>query len=125
MSDRGLYVCTLRSRCGGQARASSILEVEPREVPTAELYPAARQTVNTGESALFQVSLRVHLYTIPVIALLMFQCRYMTGIPTPVITWTREDGGQLPPNVEVLSGGVLRFECSLWGIMFATKETKF
>ena len=89
MSDRGLYVCTLRSRCGGQARASSILEVEPREPPTAELYPSARQTVNTGESALFQ-------------------CRYMTGIPTPVITWTREDGGQLPPNVEVLSGGVLR-----------------
>ena len=90
MSDRGLYVCTIRSpQCGTRARASSVLEVEPREPPTAELYPATRQTVNTGESALFQ-------------------CRYMTGIPTPVITWTREDGGQMPPNVEVLSGGVLR-----------------
>ena len=46
--------------------------------------------MNTGESALFQ-------------------CRYMTGIPTPVISWTREDGGNMPPNVEVLSGGVLRY----------------
>ena len=43
----------------------------------------------------------------------MFQCRYMTGIPTPVITWTREDGSQLPPNVEVLSGGVLRYLSSV------------
>ena len=90
MSDRGLYVCTLRSHCGRQARASSILEVEPQELPTAELYPAATQTVITGKSALFQ-------------------CRYMTGIPTPTITWTRKDGGKLPPNVEVLSGGILRY----------------
>ena len=60
-------------------------------MPTAEIYPAARQTVNTGESALFQ-------------------CRYMTGIPAPVISWTREDGGQMPPNVEVLSGGVIRYK---------------
>ena len=82
-------MCTLRTRCGGKTRASSILEVEPRELPTAVLFPAARQTVITGGSALFQ-------------------CRYMTGIPTPTITWTRKDGGQLPPNVEVLSGGVLR-----------------
>ena len=82
-------MCTVRSHCGAQARASSILEVELREPPTAKLYPRATQTVITGGSALFQ-------------------CRYMSGNPTPVITWTRGDGGQLPPNVEVLSGGVLR-----------------
>ena len=89
MSDRGLYVCSVKSRCGSQGRSSTVLEVEPREPPTIELYPSDVQTVNKGESALFQ-------------------CRYMSGIPTPSISWSRADGSPMPTNVEVLSGGVLR-----------------
>ena len=89
VSDRGMYVCTATSTCGS-GRASSILEVEPREVPTIELYPADYQTVTKGESVLFQ-------------------CRYMSGIPTPTISWARKDGRPMPPNAELLSGGVLRF----------------
>ena len=88
VSDRGMYVCTATSTCGS-GRASSILEVEPREVPTIELYPADYQTVTKGESVLFQ-------------------CRYMSGIPTPTISWARQDGRPMPPNAELLSGGVLR-----------------
>ena len=80
VSDRGLYVCNVETSCGAQARASSLLEVslhnmyfctvhyctllsmqiEPREPPTVELYPATVQTVTRGES-------------------LLFQCRYMSG----------------------------------------------
>jgi len=89
VSDRGLYVCSVKSRCGSQGRSSTVLEVEPREPPTIELYPSDVQTVNKGESALFQ-------------------CRYMSGIPTPSISWSRADGSPMPTNVEVLSGGVLR-----------------
>jgi hypothetical protein len=33
----------------------------------------------------------------------------MSGIPTPIISWGRDDGRPMPPNAELLSGGVLRF----------------
>ena len=82
-------MCSVKTSCGSQGRSSSVLEVEPREPPTVELYPSSIQTVNKGESALFQ-------------------CRYMSGIPTPTVSWVRQDGRPLGPNVEVLSGGVLR-----------------
>ena len=88
VSDRGMYVCTATTSCGA-ARASSILEVEPREAPVVELYPSPQQTVSTGESVLFQ-------------------CRYLAGIPSPTISWSREDGSPLPPSAELLPGGVLR-----------------
>ena len=80
-------------------------QIEPREPPTVELYPSTVQTVTLDESVLFQ-------------------CRYMSGngnsvndysfhhdvfpgIPTPVITWTR-DGADMPDNAQILSGGVLK-----------------
>ena len=88
VSDRGMYVCTVTTSCGA-ARASSILEVEPREAPVVELYPSPQQTVSTGESVLFQ-------------------CRYLAGIPSPTISWSREDGSALPTSAELLPGGVLR-----------------
>ena len=88
VADRGMYVCTSRTSCGSD-RASSILEVEPREIPIVEMYPSDFQTVTKGESVLFQ-------------------CRYMSGIPTPIISWSRDDGRPMPPNAELLSGGVLR-----------------
>ena len=88
VSDRGMYVCTVVTSCGS-ARASSILEVEPREPPVVELYPGPHQTVTVGESVLFQ-------------------CRYLSGIPSPTISWSREDGRPLPTAAELLPGGVLR-----------------
>ena len=54
VEDRGLYVCLVTSPCGGRARASSILEVEQREPPSLEIYPASLQTVGSGDSVLFQ-----------------------------------------------------------------------
>lgn len=54
VSDRGLYVCRVVSPCGSRARSSSILEVEPREPPSLELYPSTVQTVQSGDSVLFQ-----------------------------------------------------------------------
>ena len=54
VSDRGLYVCQVISPCGARARSSSILEVEQREPPSLEIYPASVQTVQSGGSLLFQ-----------------------------------------------------------------------
>jgi hypothetical protein len=54
-----------------------------------EIYPESYQTVTTGGSVLFQ-------------------CRTMAGIPTPLVTWTRADGRPFQPNVEMLGGGVIR-----------------
>ena len=36
------------------------------------------------------------------------QWRAVAGIPSPEIQWTRQGGGRLTSNAEVLSGGVLR-----------------
>jgi len=88
VADRGMYLCSAENPAGS-ARASSILEVEPREVPTIDIFPEDSQTITTGSSVLFQ-------------------CRAMTGIPTPKITWTREDRRPIAQNAEILSGGVLR-----------------
>ncbi|CAB4057486.1 unnamed protein product [Lepeophtheirus salmonis] len=39
----------------------------------------------------------------------LFQCRLVKGIPTPVIEWKRVDGYPLPVTAEMLQGGVIRF----------------
>jgi hypothetical protein len=88
VSDRGMYICTAENP-GGSARASAIVEVERRESPAVEIYPESYQTITTGGSVLFQ-------------------CRTVAGIPTPVVTWTRDDGRPFQPNVEILGGGVIR-----------------
>ena len=54
VADRGLYVCLVTSPCGSRARASSILEVEQRELPSLEIYPASLQTARSGDTVLFQ-----------------------------------------------------------------------
>ena len=74
----------------GASRDSAILEVERRESPTIEIYPSADQTVVEGGSVLFQ-------------------CRVLTGIPTPEIQWRPLNGNSFGRNVEVLAdGGVIR-----------------
>jgi hypothetical protein len=88
VSDRGMYICTAEN-AGGSARASAIIEVERREAPALEIYPEPYQTITTGGSVLFQ-------------------CRTVAGIPTPLVTWTRADGRPFQPNVELLGGGVIR-----------------
>ena len=45
VSDRGMFLCTATSP-GGSARASGIVEVEPREAPRLEVYPQAEQTIS-------------------------------------------------------------------------------
>ena len=88
VSDRGMFLCTATSP-GGSARGSGIIEVEPREAPRLEVYPEAEQTISVGGSVLYQ-------------------CRAVAGIPSPEIQWTKQGGGRLTSNAEVLSGGVLR-----------------
>ena len=88
VEDRGMYLCTAEN-VAGVSRASTILEVEPREAPTVEIFPDSSQTISTGGSVLFQ-------------------CRAKTGIPSPTISWRRQDGRPMSSNVEKLSGGVIR-----------------
>jgi len=88
VADRGVYLCTAENSAGSD-RASSFLEIEPREAPTIDIFPAESQTITTGSSVIFQ-------------------CRAMTGIPEPKMTWTREDRAPMSQNVEILSDGVLR-----------------
>ena len=89
VEDRGMYLCQAENRAGSN-RAIVILEVEPREPPTLEIFPALSQTIVTGGSALYQ-------------------CRPRTGIPAPSISWTRVDRRPLAPSAEILPGGVIRF----------------
>ena len=84
-----MYLRQAENRAGSN-RAIVILEVEPREPPTLEIFPALSQTIVTGGSALYQ-------------------CRPRTGIPAPSISWTRVDRRPLAPSAEILSGGVIRF----------------
>lgn len=67
------------------------MEVERREPPKIELYPEPHQKITNGQSVLFQ-------------------CRIMQGIPNPTLTWTRTDGRPMARNVEILEGGVIRYE---------------
>ena len=89
VEDRGMYLCQAENSAGSN-RAIVILEVEPREPPTLEIFPALSQTIVTGGSALYQ-------------------CRPRTGIPAPSITWTRVDRRPLASSAEILPGGVIRF----------------
>ncbi len=88
VTDRGMYMCTVENS-GGSARATSIVEVERREPPRIEVYPDTTQTVTKSGSVLFQ-------------------CRTLAGIPSPVVTWTRMDGRPLDSHIEILRGGVMR-----------------
>ena len=59
----------------GVTRDSAILEVERREKPQIEIYPSDNQNVVQGGSVLFQ-------------------CRVMSGIPNPKITWRPLNSGE-------------------------------
>ncbi|KAK6617380.1 hypothetical protein RUM43_014389 [Polyplax serrata] len=89
MKDRGTYLCIADSPTGS-AQASAFIDVERREPPAIELYPAASQTVHEGGS-------------------LILQCRITQGDPTPQIRWSKSDGRSLGSNIEELPNGVLRF----------------
>lgn len=88
-SDRGLYVC-VTSNTHGLAQASVSVEVNRLEVPILSIYPKPSQTVVAGNSA-------------------MLLCRLEAGIPTPTLSWARENGAPLSPNIEKMSDGSLRF----------------
>ncbi|KAF2367998.1 Laminin G domain [Trinorchestia longiramus] len=89
ISDRGMYVCDARNS-GGSARAVTVIEVERREPPSVKMYPEAQQSLQPGNTALFQ-------------------CHLTGGIPMPEITWTRSDGRPMTPNTEIKPGGIITF----------------
>lgn len=88
MKDRGTYLCIADSPAGS-SQASAFIDVERREPPAIELYPAASQTVHEGGS-------------------LILQCRITQGDPTPQIRWSKSDGRSFGSNIEELPNGVLR-----------------
>ncbi|CAG9863069.1 unnamed protein product [Phyllotreta striolata] len=89
VQDRGVYVC-VATNVHGIAQASVVVEVTRLETPRLEIHPQTTQTVIAGNSA-------------------VIQCRAIAGIPSPTITWSRENNLPLGPNVEEMSGGTLRF----------------
>jgi hypothetical protein len=52
------------------------------------MYPDTRQTLQPGNTALFQ-------------------CHLTGGIPMPEVTWARADGRPLASNIEILPGGII------------------
>ncbi|XP_034945971.1 basement membrane-specific heparan sulfate proteoglycan core protein isoform X4 [Chelonus insularis] len=89
VSDRGVYICRVTNAVG-TFEASAMIEVEPRETPVLELYPKDVQIATLGGSA-------------------DLQCRVVAGFPVPEVQWSRQDNRPLPPNVNQLPGGLLRF----------------
>lgn len=87
-TDRGVYVCVTSNRYG-LAQASAMLEINRLEVPVLSIYPRPSQTIVAGNSAILQ-------------------CRLDAGIPTPTLSWSRQNGAPLSPNIEKMSDGVLR-----------------
>ena len=53
-------MCSVKTRCGSQGRASTVLEVEPRELPSVQLYPAPHQVVPRGGSVMLQCRWGAH-----------------------------------------------------------------
>lgn len=53
-------------------RAYTVVEIEPREKPTLEVYPSEPQSMKVGESV-------------------RLSCRASAGVPYPTITWVRKD----------------------------------
>ena len=89
VEDRGVYICGVEND-SGSSRDSAILEVERREQPRIEIYPSNNQSVAQGGSVLFQ-------------------CRALSGIPSPTIEWRTLSGTSLGRNVEILDQqGVVR-----------------
>lgn len=62
-----------------------------REAPSVEIYPKDKQTVFATGTALLQ-------------------CRVSRGEPSPSLRWSRPNNQPLSSHVEVLEGGVLRYE---------------
>ncbi|XP_067659130.1 basement membrane-specific heparan sulfate proteoglycan core protein-like isoform X2 [Haliotis asinina] len=91
MADRGVYICLAES-VAGRAMASAMIDVERREMPVVELYPANSVTIRNGASALFQ-------------------CRVTGGTPSPTVTWTRVGDEPFTSTTDVMDeNGVIMFK---------------
>ncbi|XP_048238836.1 basement membrane-specific heparan sulfate proteoglycan core protein-like isoform X2 [Haliotis rufescens] len=91
MADRGVYICLAES-VSGRAMASAMIDVERRDMPVVELYPANSVTVRRGGSALFQ-------------------CRVTGGTPSPTITWTRVGDEPFTSTTDIMEeNGVIMFK---------------
>ncbi|KAJ8666823.1 hypothetical protein QAD02_008485, partial [Eretmocerus hayati] len=89
MANRGFYICRYSPSGRNNYEATAMVDVEPRVMPVVEVFPQHQQTVLESSTV-------------------DFHCRSKAGIPTPEIRWTRQDGGRLGPNTQIMSGGVLR-----------------
>lgn len=93
VEDRGSYLCVASNQNGIEQRRVDV-EVSRLEIPQLEIYPGLSQTVVEGQSA-------------------MVHCRATSGIPTPVVTWRREDSLPFGQRIEEMSGGTLRYGTNL------------
>uniref|UniRef100_A0AAR5PFS0 Basement membrane-specific heparan sulfate proteoglycan core protein n=1 Tax=Dendroctonus ponderosae TaxID=77166 RepID=A0AAR5PFS0_DENPD len=89
VEDRGVYICAASNELGLEQAAAHI-EVTRFEAPLVQILPDGGLIfVRSGNSA-------------------QLQCRVIGGYPSPTVTWRREAGQALSPNVELLAGGNLR-----------------
>lgn len=58
-------------------------------MPLLQIFPNKTQTVIAGSTA-------------------DFHCRAIKGIPAPEVKWTRQDQRPLGPNIQMISGGMMR-----------------
>lgn len=74
-ANMGHYICTA-SNSHGSHESAIYIEIDRRTPPVIEIYPTEPQTVDQGGQA-------------------VLSCRYTEGHPTPVVTWTRNNGKAL------------------------------
>ncbi|XP_031633879.1 hemicentin-2-like [Contarinia nasturtii] len=86
LENMGIYQCIASN--GETAESSTVIDIEPREAPTVQIYRREPQTVRIGESA-------------------MLSCRAIAGIPTPNVIWSRSDRAPLSQRVEEKYAGTI------------------
>ncbi|XP_055844274.1 basement membrane-specific heparan sulfate proteoglycan core protein isoform X29 [Episyrphus balteatus] len=77
-ANRGVFLCVAESSLGSDQAATTI-DVEPRERPAIEIYPSEPQKLVVGSNA-------------------TISCNFVSGVPTPKLTWRRAGGLPMPPT---------------------------
>eukprot|EP00057_Strongylocentrotus_purpuratus_P003908 XP_003727633.2 PREDICTED: basement membrane-specific heparan sulfate proteoglycan core protein [Strongylocentrotus purpuratus] len=78
VTDRDMYSCTA-TNIAGSSTATAYVEIERRESPVIEILPYSTYIAIDGDN-------------------IQIQCRILSGIPTPTVSWSRANGAPLSSN---------------------------
>ncbi|XP_041479561.1 basement membrane-specific heparan sulfate proteoglycan core protein-like [Lytechinus variegatus] len=78
IDDRDMYSCTA-TNIAGSYTATAYVEIERREAPVIEILPRTTYIATDGDN-------------------IQIQCRIISGIPTPNVSWSRANGAPLEDN---------------------------